>query len=297
MKLPPLNALRAFDAVARLGGIRAAAQALNVTPSAVSQQVRQLEGFYGARLINRVGRNCELSEVGRTLFAGTSRHLRGISLVSESIRPRLRTITVVATTTVASRWLVPRLSLFMAGHPGTEVRVEAVTNTLEHRPGPERLVIHEGPEPPDPAHAELLFPLHLYPVASPAYVREHFGARHKGAARAQWPAVRLLHEPEYMWWPQWFQAHGVAYPGDSTTGLHFSHLTLTLSSALHGHGVGLAPLFLIAPELAAKALAVADRRPLITPVNFHATWSPEESASARTVATLRDWLVQQARGC
>jgi LysR family glycine cleavage system transcriptional activator len=295
MKLPPLNALRVFDAVARLGGIRAAAEELHVTPSAVSQQVRQLEEFYGTRLLNRVGRNCEPTEVGRMLHAGTSRHLRGIGLVSESIRPRSRTITVVATTTLAARWLVPRLSRFMAEHPGTQVRVEAVTNTNEHRPGPERLVIHEGPTPPDPSRAEFMFPLQLLPVASPAYAREHFGPRLPAAARKEWPAVRLLHEPEYMWWPQWFEANGVKYPGDSSAGLHFSHLQLTLSSALHSHGVGLAPLQVIAPEIASKALVVVDRRPLATPVNFYATWSSEDGASAKALETLRGWLVAQAR--
>jgi LysR family glycine cleavage system transcriptional activator len=295
MKLPPLNALRMFDAVARLGGVRAAAEELCVTPSAVSQQMRLLEDFMGARLLNRVGRRCELTEVGQTLFTGTHKHLRGIATVSAAIRPRRKSITVVATTTLAARWLIPRLSEFMAEHPDVQVRVEAVTHTEEYRPGADQLVIHEGVAPPDPQRAELLFALSLVPVAAPDYARAHFGRLRRGAAAPEsWPEVRLLHEPEYMWWPQWFKAHGVRYDHDPTVGLHFSHLQLTLSSALHGHGVGLVPGFLIGPELAARSLVVVDPRPLGTPVSYFMTWAAEQGASEAAMSMLRRWLVDEA---
>lgn len=295
MKLPPLNALRMFDAVARLGGVRAAAEELHVTPSAVSQQVKLLEDFFQAQLLHRQGRSTTLTEVGHTLYVGTAKHLRGIAAVAESIRPRHQLLTIVATTTLATRWLIPRLSRFMADHPDTQVRVEAVTHTEEHRPSAQRLVIHEGTAPLHADRAERLFTLDLIPVAAPAYLRAHFGAAStRPRARKAWPAVRLLHEPEYMWWPQWFEANGVAYAEDPRAGLHFSHLQLSLTSALHGHGVALVPAFLVAPELAKKELLLADPRPLRTPVSYYATWDAPAPSAASAMGRLLRWLIAEA---
>ena len=90
MKLPPLNALRAFDAVARLGGVRLAAQALHVTPAAVTQQVKLLERSLDVPLLRREGRGIQLTDAGHRLHAGTTRHLRAIAQAAEELRPQAR---------------------------------------------------------------------------------------------------------------------------------------------------------------------------------------------------------------
>jgi LysR family glycine cleavage system transcriptional activator len=109
VKLPPLNALRAFDSVARLGGVRLAAQALHVTPAAVTQQVKLLERSLGVALLRREGRGIELTDAGHRLHAGTARHLRAIAHAADELRPQGRRVRVSTVPSFAVRWLVPRL--------------------------------------------------------------------------------------------------------------------------------------------------------------------------------------------
>lgn len=103
MKLPPLNALRAFDAVVRHGGVRAAAEALFVTPGAVTQQLRALEEHFGLALVERSGRGVVATEAGRALHAGTSRHLRAIAAASEGVRSQHARVRITAAHGVATR--------------------------------------------------------------------------------------------------------------------------------------------------------------------------------------------------
>ena len=126
MKAPPLHALRCFDAVARLGGVRLAAEALFVTPAAVTQQVKLLERSLGVTLLQRDGRHVSLTDAGRRLHQGTARHLKAIAQAADLVRPRPRCVRVTTVPSFAVRWLVPRLKGFTERHPGIEVQVEIV---------------------------------------------------------------------------------------------------------------------------------------------------------------------------
>ena len=117
MRLPPLNAVRAFDAVARLGSVRAAADELAVTPAAVSQQLRVLEAHLGLALTQRQGRGLTLTDSGRTWHGEIARHLRAIALAAERVRPGRRVVQVTVVQSFGSRWLMPRLTKFTAREP------------------------------------------------------------------------------------------------------------------------------------------------------------------------------------
>ena len=144
MRLPPLNAVRAFDAVARLGSVRAAADELAVTPAAVSQQLRVLEAHLGLALTQRQGRGLALTDSGRTWHGEIARHLRAIALAAERVRPGRRVVQVTVVQSFGSRWLMPRLHKFTAREPEIEVRIDASPVLADLARDPFDLAIREG---------------------------------------------------------------------------------------------------------------------------------------------------------
>jgi DNA-binding transcriptional LysR family regulator len=131
--LPPLNALRAFEAAGRLQSIRRAADELLVTPGAVSRQVQRLETYLGVRLFRRDPREIVLTTEGEQYLAGISRQLDGIREETQKLtgRKTVEILRVRAYTTFAMKWLIPRLSSFHATNPTTEVRLTTSNETVD----------------------------------------------------------------------------------------------------------------------------------------------------------------------
>lgn len=296
MKLPPLNALRMFDAVARLGGIRPAAEALFVTPAAVTQQVKLLERALGVALLQRQGRNVVLTEAGRRLHAGTARALRTIAEAADEVRPRARRVRVTTVASFAVRWLVPRLQRFMDRCPDVDVQVEADGRLNDLGAGDWDLAIREGQGHYAGTESALLFALDVVPVCAPAYAKRLFGAKGgtAGAARG-WTKARLLHEVGHPWWPGWLERAGVTGI-DTGSGLHFSHTVMVITAALDGQGVALVPPPYVEAELAAGTLVALDNRPYETGVGLHVLWPTGRGAPALSAEALqfRDWVLAEA---
>src|SRR5438445_10319312 len=126
--LPPLGALRTFEAIARHLSFTRAAEELALTQSAVSHQIRALEEHLGTRLFQRLHRGIELAADGRTLLEGVRAGLDSVLLASERVRNqhRMGVLTVAAPAAFAIGWLVPRLGRFAALHPEIEVRIAAI---------------------------------------------------------------------------------------------------------------------------------------------------------------------------
>lgn len=289
MKLPPLNALRAFDAVARHGSVRLAAQELFVTPAAVSQQIRQLEEHLEVRLFERRARQVDLTETGRSFHLATSKHLRAIAMAAERVRPGKQTVMVTSIPSFAARWLVPRLPVFTAEHPNTEVRVDANPAVVDLTHSDCDLALREGAGRYRGTESRLLFELNVLPVATPGYLKELFGRGGRG-----WAGARLLHESMYSWWPQWFEMNGIAGI-DTTRGLYFSHTMLALTAALQGQGVALTPRFLVEEELGSRALSVVDARELVTGSGYYLVWPLGNLRPLSEAATaFRDWVIAEA---
>jgi LysR family glycine cleavage system transcriptional activator len=286
MKMPPLNALRAFDAVARHGSVRLAAAELFVTPAAVSQQVRQLEQHLDLRLFERRGRRIELSEAGRSFHLDTSRHLLAISAAAERARPT-KDVRVTSVPSFAARWLVPRLPSFTSRHPGIEVRIDASPQLVDLPNSDFDLAFREGLGKYRGTESRRLFELNVVPVAHPAYVKTLFGKRGRG-----WRDACLLHETMYNWWPQWLEAAGIEGV-DTARGLYFSHTMLALAAAMQRQGVALAPRFMVQDDLEGRALQVIDERELVTPAGYYVVW-PSHANLPATASAFRDWVVDEA---
>lgn len=289
MKLPPLNALRAFDAVARLGGVRLAAQSLHVTPAAVTQQVKLLERSLDVPLLRREGRGVQLTDAGHRLHAGTSRHLRAIAQAADELRPQGRRVRVSTVPSFAVRWLVPRLKHFTALHPEVQIEVGADPRVVNLDDGDYDLAIREGLGRYPGTETRLLLPLHVLPVCTPAYRRRVFG---RAPARG-WPKARLLHEVGHGWWTPWLAQAGVSGV-DVASGLHFSHTVMTIAAALDDQGVALVPPIFVEEELADGRLVAVDRQPYVTGFGWYLAWSASRAQALSPSALLfRDWLMAE----
>ncbi len=291
MRLPPLNAVRAFDAVARLGSVRAAAEELAVTPAAVSQQLRVLEANLGLPLTQRDGRGIALTEAGRHWHGEVAKHLRAIADAAERVRPGRRVVQVTVVPSFGSRWLLPRLPLFTARQPEIEVRIEASANLVDLSRDAFDLAIREGKGVYPEAESVQLFPLEVLVLASPSYVRML-----KGKGRAvEWSRARLLHEVNLDFWPHWAVAMGVAGI-DVARGLYFSHTMMTLDAAVDGQGVTLSPRCLAEREMARKQLVQVDPRSYLPGRGYYLAWANRSLRPLSPAAVaFRDWVIDEAQ--
>ncbi len=291
MRLPPLNAVRAFDAVARLGSVRAAAEELAVTPAAVSQQLRVLEANLGLPLTQRDGRGIALTEAGHHWHGEVARHLRAIAEAAERVRPGRRVVQVTVVPSFGSRWLLPRLPLFTARQPEIEVRIEASANLVDLSRDAFDLAIREGKGVYPEAESVQLFPLEVLALASPSYVRML-----KGKARTvDWSRARLLHEVNLDFWPNWLAAMGVEGV-DVARGLYFSHTMMTLDAAVDGQGVTLSPRCLAERELARKQLVQVDPRSFLPGRGYYLAWAKRSLRPLSPAAVaFRDWVIEEAK--
>ena len=290
MRLPPLNAVRAFDAVARLGSVRAAADELAVTPAAVSQQLRVLESHLGLALTQRHGRGLALTDSGRTWHGEIARHLRAIALAAERVRPGRRVVQVTVVQSFGSRWLMPRLHKFTAQEPEIEVRIDASPVLADFARDPFDLAIREGRGNYDTELARL-FELSFYPVASPQVAR----AMRRRNGTLDWSRARLLHEVSVDYWPDWINAADVS-DVDVARGLFFSHTMLALDAAVEGQGVALAPPPLADRELARGALVIVDPRAFAPGTGIYLCWPRRQLRTLSKAATaFRDWVIEEAK--
>lgn len=291
MRLPPLNAVRAFDAVARLGSVRAAADELAVTPAAVSQQLRVLEAHLGLALTQRHGRGIALTDPGRSWHGEIARHLRAIALAAERVRPGRRIVQVTVLQSFGSRWLMPRLYRFTAREPEIEVRIDASPVLADLVRDPFDLAVREGTGVYPEAETVLLFPLDCVPLASPEVVRRI--RRRDGSI--DWSRARLLHELSYDYWADWMAQTGNGEV-DVSRGLFFSHTMLALDAAIDGQGVALSPLPLAERELVRGVLEIVDPRGFAPGRGVYLAWPRKQlRALSPAAAAFRDWVIEEAR--
>jgi LysR family glycine cleavage system transcriptional activator len=259
-RLPPLNALRAFEAAARLGNLSAAAEELHVTHGAISKAVAQLEAWLGVTLFERPGRRVRLNATGQTyqLALGEAFDLLDAATrrCGEAGRPRM--LVVNALPTFAMRWLLPRLPRFQRGHPEVELRLITSDAPLAAQTGDFDVAIRRGPEAwPGYDWAPFLAEREV-PVLSSALL-----ARQPIADVGDLARHTLLHaETRPGAWRRWLGAAGVEglVP---TANQHFDHFYMALQAAIDGLGVVLGPRPVIDDELKAGRLVAPLAGPLV----------------------------------
>ena len=290
-KLPPLGAVRAFEAAARLGSIVTAAAELGVTHGAVSRQVKALESWLSAPLFERRAGRLELTETGEsyaTAVAG-SLDLLDVATREAMARSQERVVRINTTASFAARWLVLRLPRFRQRHPGIDIWISEAQTLVEPRPGGAcDVAIRTGPGPHGPGvKAEPLMDERLFPVCAPAL--------EKGLSQPRdLKGVTILHDEDpRAEWSKWLVAVGL----DGTAFQHgprFANSSLLLQAAVDGQGVALARERFAAADLTAGRLV----RPFAEAVSIGtAYWLilPKRGELSRSARTFCAWLREEAK--
>ncbi|SHJ17081.1 DNA-binding transcriptional regulator, LysR family [Palleronia salina] len=286
--LPSFTSLSCFEAAARNNSFKAAAAELNVTPAAVSHQIKALEAEMAQPLFRRQHRGVELTEAGAFLFVAVQRGFEGISGAVREIRgrPEGEDVIIHATTAVSAFWLTPQISHFWSHHP--ETVVSQVVSDVEPMEDRVDLSIRYGPIPDDDGTYVTLFTDNIVAVGS-----KEFARRYAVASVADLAAAPLVHvttrRVEWTGWKDWLGAFGVeAQTGKRTT---VNNFMIALQLAQDGVGAVLGWERLIGTLLEQEALVPLVPDHLVSPHPFYLQIHPRASAEARFVA---EWIARQA---
>ena len=296
-RLPPLNALRAFECAARRLSFTKAAEELNVTPGAISQQIRHLEEFAGAPLFRRTGRQVLLTEVGQAalplLTAAFEQMTEAVHMMrSPARRDRLM---ISCAPSLAAKWLAPRLDQFNILHPEAEVWVSADIALVDFA-GPEvDLAIRYGPGGYQGLKSEKLMTESAVPVCSPALL----AGPHPIRTPEDLAHHVLLHDespekdPSCPHWSNWLAARGVTNV-DAERGPRFNQGSMVVEAAASGRGVALAKRAIAANDLESGRL-VAPFADGTTALDF-AYWLvwPKGRTQSRIAREFIRWIRDQA---
>lgn len=291
-RLPPLTALRAFDAAARHLSFRDAAAELHVTPAALSFQIKSLEEHLGAKLFHRLNRAVELTDAGKALAPGAAQGFAALGEAWQRAQRATRgpTLTVTAGPGFTAAWLAPRLFSFVTDHPEIEMRLLASLSFADLRRGDADVAIRFSETAPEGLEAEPLMGDWMTPMMAPD-LAERFGTL-EGIATA--PLIHQEDDLSYMKticdWPTWLQSVGVAR--EDTSGAHYSHSNHAIAAAMSGAGVILGRVSLTAQHLAEGRLVAPFARALPTRASYRLLCAPGQRETP-AIAAFYGWLRAQ----
>jgi len=287
-RLPPLNALKAFEAVARSNSVTRAAEELSVTQGAVSQQVKALEATLGVKLFNRERQRLVITEAGRDYLAVVRDAFDQIAVGTDRIVQRQRSgvLTVSVSSDFAAKWLVNRLGRFADAHPDVDLRVSVADRQVDFAREDVDLAVRHGDGNWPGLDIVQLCSERLFPVCSPKLM----GGRNRLAALdlLEFPLLRL---DDGTTWNRWFDAAGVADP--SHHGLILNRASVLIDAAIDGQGVALARTALAAWDIINGRLLIPVDVSLAM-ANTYWIVSPMATANTSKIATFREWLLAEA---
>lgn len=291
MQLPPLKGIIAFEVVARLGSINKAADELNVTASAVSHQITNLEGFVGRKLFERTSRGLVLTPVGERYQNDVTGALALIASAAHNARNAegIEVLRIHVSPSFASRWLMPRLPTFLAEHPDLRIQLSASHTHSDFSRGEVDLDIRYGAIKWGELHVETIFEEEMLPLASPTLLGRSI-MRSPEQLLAQ---PLIFSDVNVVQWPRWFAAHGVPL-SPATYALRFDRAYLVIEAAIQGLGVALE-----SARLSEKALSNGELVPVFADrkgiqVHAHHLVYPESHAKWNKVVRFVTWLRREA---
>lgn len=284
-----MNALVCFEAAARNLSFKDAAGELNVTPAAVSHQIKRLEADLGSPLFRRQHRGVDLTEPGAYLFLALQRGFEGISDAVRDLRSpaEAEDVVVQATTAVSAFWLTPQITAFWKVRP--EIIVSQIVSDVASPGGRADISIHYGDMPEDDDSCHLLFHDQIVAVGTPGFARE------RGIASvADLRSVPLIHvvaeETDWTGWADWLGRFGCDEPAGR--GIVVNNHMIALQLARDGAGAVLGWTGLIGPLLESGALVPLVPERMASPQTFYLQMHSRASALAEE---FRDWLVASQR--
>jgi LysR family glycine cleavage system transcriptional activator len=308
LRLPPLNALRAFEAAARHLSFALAAKELHVTPAAISHQIKGLEDYLGQQLFRRRKRGLELTRAGEVLLPNLTAGFERMGEAVEALRQLEAegTLAVSAATSFATRWLAPRLHRFVSAHPELDVRIHASTRLIDPKSGdPEGgdgdpssplenadVAVRFGTGDYPGYRVDKLMSVSVTPMCSPKLLEERPLRTPADLAQHVLIHDNVTYDDGGPLWPAWFKAAGVE-SADTVHGLRFSHAMLALEAAADGMGVAIAMPVLAQADLASGRLVAP--LPVSLPLRFaYYIVSAPDAADRGDVVAFRNWLLAEA---
>lgn len=286
-RLPPMQTLRAFEAAARLLSFTAAAAELNITQSAVSQQIRLLEQELGAKLFDRRTRRLVLTRSGIRFAAATK---RAITLVAEAAHEigharRISELAIATIPSFASRWLVPRLPDFQARSPAIEVSVFPAfePNEIELCDADIGILLGDGSW--RGYRTEKLATEMVFPVCRPELLT---GGKLKTPDDLFDHTLLRDADARHEYWPDWLAAAGTQRQ-TVTRGPRYDNLSDLVAAVLDGQGIGLVRSAIVADELKAGRLVRPFSIEVPARFSLYLVWAKRPANRAAAI-TFRDWL-------
>ncbi len=294
-QLPPLKPLRAFEAAARHLSFTKAAQELNVTQAAISHQVKTLEDSLQIQLFRRFNRRLMLTDAGQTYLPQLTEALDQIDAATRRLRAvdDSGDLKISVATSIAAKWLLPRLVRFRQKHPEIDVSVSASDKLVDFGRDDVDMGIRYGRGTYPGLRVDKLMQDTVFPVCSPALLQgpvpldQPSDLKHHTLLHEEWG--EQINAPD---WRAWLAAAGVTGV-NATRGPGYSHSSLSLQAAMDSQGVALARSSLVGLDLEAGRL-VQPFGPTL-PTNYACyVVSPAAAADRPKIKAFRDWLLEQA---
>ncbi|KLU14373.1 MULTISPECIES: transcriptional regulator GcvA [Xenorhabdus] len=290
-RLPPLNALRVFDAAARHLSFTKAAEELFVTQAAVSHQMKSLEDFLGLKLFRRRNRSLLLTEEGQSYYLDIKEIFTAINDATRKLQARSAkgALTVSLSPSFAIQWLVPRLSGFHQSFPGIDVRIQAVDREEDKLADDVDVAIFYGRGNWPGLRTDRLYPEYLLPVCSPALLA---GDRPLKTS-SDLANHTLLHDSSRRDWQAYIRQLDMQQQINVQQGPIFSHSAMVIQAAVHGQGVALANNVMAQNEIDAGRLVYPFNDVLVSKNAFYLVCH-DNQAELGKIAAFRKWILTQA---
>lgn len=287
-RIPPLKALKVFEAAARQLSFTRAAEEIFVTQAAVSHQIKSLEDFLGIKLFMRKNRSLLLTEEGQSYYLDIKDIFNSLQDATEKLLARgaKGAITVSLQPSFAIQWLVPRLNAFNILHPEIDVRIKAVDQPDNSLTEDVDVAIYYGRGRWPNIHADKLHKEYLIPVCSP----ELFDGDKPLLKVEDLTAHTLLHDTSRRDWKRWFKEVGVK--GINVNhGPIFSHSAMVVQAAAYGQGVALAHNVLAKPEIDSGRLICPFEEVLVSKNSYYIVCRQNQLEIGK-IAAFRDWVLK-----
>lgn len=283
-----LRALQAFDEAASHASLSKAAEVLGVTHGAVSRQIKQLEHYVGAPLLVRRANGVHKTQSGEQLHLATRQAFSALEAGLRTVRRSRqdRSVTVSLSTSLAIKWLVPKLPAFRAANPGIGLFLDTNDEIIQFDGSDVDVALRYGIQRWPDLHCERLLEEDLIVVAAPALVaRKRLPLRPAAVAR-----LPLLHDQYNPAWDKWAEAAGLKRSDLSSEGLKFRDSAVLIAAAIDGQGAALARRTLMEEDLRSRRLVRLDAVSIALEQALYFVCRPGEQGRP-AIRAFRDWLV------
>lgn len=294
--LPPLNSLRAFESAGRLLSFSKAADELNVTPGAISQQIRGLEDFLDIKLFRRRNRSIILTDSGQIFLPLLSDGFSSITEAVDAVRRSQKDgpLTISAAPSFTAKWLIPRLCKFQALHPEIDVRIDATSRLVDFVREDIDIGIRFGTGEFEGLDSIYLFSFDLIVVCSPNLMHEGKGLHDLDDIRHH---TLLLSDdsdldPSWPDWAMWLATAGVEGV-DPTRGIYFSQGEMVIEAAITGQGVALVASVMAADAIESGLLVQPFETRLPVRLSFHLITTLQKSRDPK-ICAFRQWVIDES---